>query len=200
MPLQDPSNPLYEHLVRATDPLRRNQAIALGVNWSTIQKLVDAKWSYKVGEYLGLVHGRQPANPDPEARNRFPQPDYEGLLQPSAIFKGLRRPLHDGLVEIGDDVLTYVCTPSFTCRHVHHRDFGPVLMKEQPPNDSVFTAYVSLDPNHLDGIEVGVHTLLSRVGAPTVGGVVFFWEWTERSRSKPTLPEDFANRYGPRLL
>ena len=100
-----------------------------------------------MGEYVGLVHGAFAPRPDGMAVIGTP-----GLKRPVAIFRGVRRPMHYLHTGNGDEVLVYVTNPRHTYRYPLRDKFtgrGPVI--EPKPLDAVFTTFVSLDPDHIDG-------------------------------------------------
>lgn len=184
---------LGKHLVWAMDPRNPSALVSLVCHPQTIEKLAGAGLSSKLGEFWGLVHGNPPPHPDPEA------PSYElglCLRKPRAVFKGVKRPLHFGHSAADRDVYVYVTNPTVTYRIKDHMTFGPVLDPDKAPIESVFATFVTFDQGHVDQIVSNMRQ------APDheVGGIVTFWEWTERSRKDSYLPNEHETRYSTRLL
>lgn len=170
------------------DPKNANSNICLVCHPQTIKKIVEAGIRSKIGEYWGLVHGRPPAIPLPEADSAD---GIQTLLKPTAIYQGLKRPLHHGHMNADADVLIYVANPPHTCLYKDHKDFGGILETARAPVSSVFTTFVSLNEAHVDGALQGVRDTRGH----NVAGVVLFWEWTESDPQHPEIPYDSDNRY-----
>lgn len=157
------------------------------VHPDTIQNWVAMKAWAKVGEFAGLVHGR--------FGDAAEVTGTTGLIRPSAIFRGLNRPLFDGQQHCDKKMLVYVTTPSKTY------EFGPKQrhvgcpVAEDAPGNAVFTTFVSFDPLHVDEALRAV-----QVAAPEgILGVVTHWEWTLASQARPTFPENYSQRYEEHL-
>lgn len=141
----------------------------------------------KLGEYMGLVHGRFPDGEYP--------PGTTGLLKPVRIFRGLKRSLDLGFGQVGSEVMTYVTNPARNYRYV--RGHGGDTIREVPvPGNAVFTTFVSFNPQILDAIPQSVHQTASQ----PIQGVVLHWEWTEASPTDPRLPIEHDARYEEPLL
>lgn len=121
------------------------------------------------------------------------------LLDPVAIFQGLKRPMHFGHMNADDDVLTYVSLPPHCYRFKHHRDYGGVLEIKERPLRSVFTAFISLHPTHVDGARRVLHNAQTRADENRPDGVLLFWEWTLADPKDVNLPEEHETRYEKRL-
>lgn len=160
--------------------------VRLYVHPATIDKWTKMGSMAKLGEYVGLVHGRFPDGDFP--------PGTTGLIRPRRIFKGLKRPLHDGFSPADKEVVTYVTNPERNYRLVR----GATLsIREAPrPANAVFTTFVSFRPQVVDAVLQSVHQDLP----DSVRGVVIHWEWTEASSKDPRLPHDYDTRYEEPLL
>jgi hypothetical protein len=143
----------------------------------------------KISEFSGLVHGALgPSESAPLGTT--------GLIWPHAIFRGVKRPLHDGLTNaLGSDVLVYVTNPKNTYLWRRRRE-ADVLVAEPSPRDSVFATYVSTDSAAVDAAT----NAMSRGPAEPVDGVVLFWEWIEAAADDKSLPAEHGSRYEERLL
>lgn len=125
----------------------------------------------------------------------FSDVQTSGLKEPSAIFRGLKRPLHYVTPRADSQVLAYVTCPewSYEFRKSRH---GNAVVPVQKPTQSVFTTFVSFAPEHVDESRGSM-----REDAPAdLAGVVLLWEWTESSPDDPRFPFDHMNRYSQRLM
>jgi len=181
------------------DPRDQTQRIALILHPQSDAKFAQSGMASAQGDYWGLIHGRPPIHPDPEARNRFSADCMQVLLRPTAIFGGLKRPMHFAHMNADDDVLTYVSRPPQCYNFKHHRDFGGVLETKPRPERSVFTAFVSLHPAHVDGARQLLHNASACVDENRAGGVLLFWEWTLADPENEELPEESDTRYEKRI-
>ena len=144
-----------------------------------------------MGEYWGLVHGNFPANPE-----FHDTPDRSsGLRRPTAIFQGVRRPLHTGTLSCDKDILIYVTNPERNYELRGGRE-GSVIEQSVMPVNSVFTTFATLHPEIVDE----VRNNMPKAAPYPIEGLVLFWEWTEASNIDPRLPLDFDTRYDGRLL
>ncbi len=173
------------------DPYDPNKMIPLLAHPLTLGKIFQAGWSWKAGEYWGLVHG----NPPPAHAEAHSAPGAPALRQPRAIFKGLQRPLHNGHITAGNDIYIYVSNPEHTYTYKDHITYGGLLETNRPPVSSVFTTFVSFDSELIDGVSSAVQETPAR----PFGGIVLFWEWTEASTQEADLPHDFGSRYSKRI-
>jgi hypothetical protein len=158
---------------------------------ATIRKWLAMGVRSKMGEYWGLVHGNFPANPE-----FHDTPDGSaGLIRPTAIFQGVKRPLHDGIVAGDGDILIYVTKPdrNYSIRHARE---GDVIEEAVRPENAVFTTFVTFQPDKVDVVRAD----MPKAGVQPIDGLVLFWEWTEASSIDPRLPFDFGTRYEERLL
>ena len=173
------------------DPHDPKRMISLLAHPQTLGKIFQAGWSWKAGEYWGLVHGDPPpAHPDADSAPGMPT-----LRNPRAIFKGLQRPLHNGHAMAGSDVYIYVSNPTHTYLFKDHMTYGGMLETSPPPVSSVFTTFVSLNTELVDETS----TTVRKQRARPIGGIVLFWEWTEASVQEPDLPHEFGTRYSTRI-
>lgn len=135
----------------------------------------------KIAEYSGLVHGVL-------GLQEF---GYDGLLEATALFRGLRRPLN----EHGEDgnFLVYVSSPPTT---YHYQNRAGLLASNPLPRrkprfngrDAVFVTYVHpLDePEVLDP-------------GTKAHGYVRYWEWVAADPQNAELPDRWNERYKGRL-
>lgn len=188
-PQNDPAKP---NLIWARKPVVAPDWSRLVAHPRTFQKWVEMKAWTKIGEYAGLVHGSFALTSDGEG-----VVGTRGLLRPVAIFRGLRRPLHDGLGAGADrDVLIYVTNPphSYTYEPRHQRRGLPEVI--DAPQNCVFTTCVSFKAEYVDAAS----EFMPEAGAESPQGSVLFWEWTEASRVNPRFPYEYDSRYEERLL
>ncbi len=188
-PQNDPSIP---NLIWARRPeLSVPSWVPLVVHPDTVRKWAEMKAWSKIGEFAGLVHGRLAPG-----RDGTQIPGTAGLMRPTAVFRGLKRPLHDGEGACDHDMLIYVTNPArsyeYAPRHMHN---GLPEVTDKPI-ESVFTTFVSFRPEHVDAV---VQSMV-RPPAESVLGVVTFWEWTEASRLDLRLPYEYDSRYEERLV
>jgi hypothetical protein len=182
------------------DPRDRTKRIPLILHPQSDAKFHQSGMDGAQGDYWGLIHGRPPLHPDPEARNRFSAQCMQVLLSPTAIYQGLRRPMHFGYPGADDDVLIYVARPPDCYRFKHHRDYGGVLEAKERPARSVFTAFVSLEPFHVDGARRLLHNATTCADGLRAEGVLLFWEWTLADPENEELPEETDTRYEKRIM
>lgn len=111
------------------------------------------------------------------------------LADPTCIFKGINRPLHNE----GTDnfVFIYVCKPRF--RYIFTKPRAPADILLAPAN-SVFATYVTLNRTMMTDL----HTA-TQAPPQSFRGVVLGWEWVMECRQTPGLPHDHAKRYKGRL-
>jgi hypothetical protein len=196
--MTSPTNsPQYPHVVWARSPIVQTQYVLLLCHPTTITKVMELGSKAKLGEYWGLVHG----NPGPMPESVMPVAT-DGLKNPVAIFRGLKRPLHHIRAEADTSAIIYVTNPDATYVYRSSRH-GDALIPEPKPLSSVFTTFVSFDPDHVDEAirTVGKKLPTSSDGFPAKpSGIVLFWEWTECARGQPNLPYDHQLRYGSRML
>jgi hypothetical protein len=178
------------------DPRNPDSTIRLACHPQTISKIVQAGLRFKIGEYWGLVHGNPQPNPSPDIE--FPEGEPT-LLRPTAIFQGLKRPLHHIHMSADEDVLVYVAKPQCTYSFKEHKDYGGILEIWRPPVGSVFTTFVSMNPAHVDGAVRDMQKTLSCDADCDAAGVVLFWEWTESDPQSPEIPYESALRYSKPL-
>ena len=182
-PHNDPDKP---NLVHALHPHNRGKYILLRVAPETIR--IWAHWfgsEAKIGEYVGLVHGNFLGS----VRGTT------GLLKPTAIFKGLRRPLHHVTMNADHDVYIYVTNPEQNyCYPIRNRFGDSNVEFAEKPIQSVFTTFVSLLKDHIDA------TMGGMADKDSVDGVVLFWEWTEASAKDESVPYDSETRFDQRVL
>ena len=117
----------------------------------------------------------------------------EGLCRPTAIFKGLNRPLKvpadpDWYDEAG--VLAVVCKP----------DSGAELLDGKPsrcavPADSVFVAYFR--PIYDQGQKAQIRRCLQSDHRSVY--LLSYWEWVTCHTGNPDLPADHGTRFRERL-
>jgi hypothetical protein len=181
-PQNDPEKPLF---VWARRPVVAPEWVYLYAHPTTLGKWLSMGSMAKLGEYMGLVHGRFPLS---EGKD-FPS-GTTGLMRPTRMFRGLKRPLNDGIANADSEVVVYVTNPPRNYRWI--RGIKEDLIREAPiPSNSVFTTFVSFRPELIDAVRQNV-----RDGLPnTVQGIVLHWEWTEASQKNPRLPYDFEQRY-----
>jgi hypothetical protein len=156
----------------------------------TLDKVMELGSKRKLGEYWGLVHGNPGPMPD-----GFAEVQTEGLKEPHAIFRGLKRPLHYLHPDADADIFIYVTCPDWTYYYRPSRH-GDAVMPEIKPISSVFTTFVTFHGLHVDAALGAVEK--TAPDRPT--GVVLFWEWTEADPRDPRLPYDSGSRYGSRML
>jgi len=183
------NNPSEPNLVWAKSPVIPGHVLLI-CHPATIDKVMELGSRAKLGEYWGLVHGNPGPMPD-----GFAQVQTEGLQGPTAIFRGLKRPLHYLHAVADSDVYIYVTNPEWTYTYRPSRH-GDAVMPEPKPIESVFTTFVSFNPTHIDEAASSVRKALS--AKPS--GVVLFWEWTESARENTLLPLDSQGRYETRIL
>ena len=162
--------------------------VRLAVHQETIKSLCDGILNAKLGEYCGLIHG----NVWGEAEN---QEGTSGLINPVAIFKGLKRPMISPGID--QSVYVYVTNPDVNYYWPEERKFsgeGPILAPV--PVDSVFVTFVSFRKSDLDDVSESIAGTELR----ETDGVVMFWEWTKASPNVPQFPYDYDNRYVEQVL
>jgi len=112
------------------------------------------------------------------------------LLRPTAVFKGIKRPVHSEGVD--NFIFVYVSSPECDYRYSkpHYKAVDSML----PPTQSVFVTFVSRAP-------ALVRSLQSSLGCSMddFQGVVLGWEWTLASQTDTALPDNFAKRYTRRV-
>lgn len=141
----------------------------------------------KMGEFAGLVHGVTV-----EQGSRVQHSD--GLLAPTAVFRGLKRPLHNLTSSADQLVYIYITNPPWTfklSRQRRHED-AP-LERLPPPITSVFATYVTFEQDQIDAEFVDVAQREQPVG------LVVGWEWLEASNRTPNLPYDYDFRFDARV-
>jgi hypothetical protein len=178
------------------DPQNPNSRIRLACHPQTIAKIVQSGWRFKIGEYWGLVHGDPPPNPHPD----FSSPQCEQtLLKPTAIFQGLKRPLHHVYMNADEDAVIYVAKPAATYSFKEHKEYGGIVEPWAPPVRSVFTTFVSLHQAHVDAAVRDMQKTADCGADCAAAGVVLFWEWTESDPEEPEIPYESDVRYSKRL-
>jgi hypothetical protein len=142
-----------------------------------------------MGEYWGLVHGVS-LDADGEKRQMS-----DGLLSPVAVFKGLKRPLHNLTSDADRKVFVYFSNPQNTFNYPRANQYsGGPLERKPAPIDSVFAVYVTFDRGHIDA-ECGS---MSQDDQPV--GLVVGWEWLEASSRVKSLPYDYDSRFDARVI
>jgi len=184
-----PQNQEGEHRwVWARDPFGAG-FVRLSVNRTTFEKIIQWGARAKMGEFWGLVHGR----PGPMPMGYAPVINA-GLMQPTAIFRGLKRPLHYVDARADSQIVVYVTDPNCSYEFRNSRE-GNALLQTAKPIDAVFTTFVSFAPEHLDDCVAN----MQHEGQITLQGAILFWEWTESCPNNPRFPYDHENRYVARL-
>lgn len=138
--------------------------ITLALHPITAADYINHKRRAPLGQFFGLI-----------------QKD-EVLLRPTALFRGLLRPL--SYPSQDDDVFVYVTRPVVTYTFSSTGSLAPY----GPLPDCVFVAFVSF-----------THDVLNILGGNPAcsgaeGGVVD-WEWTQADATMPYLPADYQTRY-----
>ena len=186
LPVNSPQTP---YLVWAKAPVLPGHVLLI-CHAHTTDKVMDLGSRAKFGEYLGLVHGNPGPMPD-----GFAPVQTDGLKAPTAIFRGLRRPLHFLHAKADSDVYIYVTNPEGTYSYRSSRH-GDAVVAEQQPVSSVFTTFVSFYAPHVDEAVRSVGK--TPPDAPV--GTILFWEWTESAPENALLPYDARGRYESRML
>ena len=186
IPVNSPQDPL---IVWAKAPVVPGY-VPLICYAATMDKVMELGSLAKLGEYLGLVHG----NPGPMPEG-FPSVETDGLKNPRAIFRGLRRPLHFLHPDADTDVYIYVTCPEWT--YSYRRSLrGDAVVAEKKPISSVFTTFVSFHSQHVDEARRRVEKTTQDT---TPVGSILFWEWTESAPESSFLPYDAKGRYESRI-
>jgi hypothetical protein len=168
----------------------------------TVRRWYHGGKATKIAEYVGLVHG---VFPDPRAYGRPPPAQYDerepapeiitlppgttGLLRPSAIFQGLRRPMWLNGRDAGSLVAVYVTEPDHSYTYPPDDRMGNHPTPIPVPTAAVFTTFVSFEAVDVD---VAVAAMQKPPPRP-IHGVVLFWEWTVASAG--AAAESFSDRY-----
>jgi hypothetical protein len=184
-----PSNdPKKSRLVWALSPNTEGHYDRLIVSHETFQAYKESGCSYKIGEYLGLIHGNFGEDINVEGTT--------GLLNPTAIFKGLRRPMRNN--NSSQDIYIFVTNPDRNYGFPEKNAFSSVgPTREEVPRNSVFLTYVEYN------LEI-VETIKLRSGYTAndlIAGVIHSWEWVFACDKNPNLPASHNDgRFISRIL
>jgi hypothetical protein len=186
----NPNDPTQPSFIWAKDFTRPIGRLCLRAQGETVRLWAEAFGSAaKIGEFWGLVHGVVRVGEDATRQLS------DGLLNPVAVFRGLKRPLHNITSDADAHVYIYIMNPDATYRFpIRDRFAGGELERLQPPMESVFATYVTFQQNHIDE-ECG----LVAQGVQPVGLVVG-WEWLEASMRTPSLPYDYDSRFDAKVF
>ncbi len=113
----------------------------------------------------------------------------EMLSSPTAVFKGLNRPLHS--MGVDNFVFVYVMKPKFTYIYSKPKSSADVLLA---PKHSVFVTYLTLARHMMQDVQ-------QAIGAPpdAFRGIILGWEWVPECPLGAGLPNDHAKRYKRRV-
>jgi hypothetical protein len=110
------------------------------------------------------------------------------LVNPTALFKGVKRPLHSDGVD--NFVFVYVSKPDYTYRFSKWKGKKGVPDTLLAPANSVFVTYVSLTRP----VVAEVQKLLQHQEI-AFRGTILGWEWVHECPENPLLPINHATRY-----
>ena len=194
----NPNDPAKPKLIFARSTSREGRPVLLRVDGETVRSWMAAFGSEaKLGEFVGLVHG---VVLDAEGHKIVLT---EGLLNPTAIFLGLNRPLHNHSLHDDQAVHTYITNPGRNYRYPLRNKHGAGSVEAAPvPIASVFATYVTFDANYIEALN---NRILDKEGedeskgeAPK--GMIIGWEWVEESEINSGLPYDSESRFDRRVL
>lgn len=171
--------------VSALSPLTK-QLVTLVAAPTTVRAMLDGRLNAKLGEYCGLVHGalREPID------NDIKYPVGHGLDNPTAVFRGLKRPFLDHNLDKG--VHIYITNPGVAFDYPADRQFSGAGPRQQPvPHNAVFATYVDFSLRAIDELKASADYR----GPANAAGVVLYWAWTRASVLDPHLPHEYRTRY-----
>jgi hypothetical protein len=170
-------------LVRAQSPIAGEEPRLLVASLEAIKELARCGRTHKIGQYMGLVRAD-------EVTYEHSADTIQGLLYPTAIFRGVERPWTNGTR--GEKILAYVTTPPYSFSFDNR--FGDTAKIEKKPENSVFVTLVEYS-------SVTVSKFSGSLGniSRKIDGAILEWEWVLADQGHPGLPENYNTRYTSRV-
>lgn len=161
--------------IRARAPDADGTVVTLSVEPTLIQRLASAKLTNKLFDFSYVICGIPPQvnNIRFHERRTAPVEPPRGLLDPHAIYQGIRRPMIDEGID--GSVYVYILRPEHHYRYIPHMVCVAKLVA--PPRNTVFVAYVQYGDNDFNN------------------GNIVGWDWVKADPDRPDMPKQFGDRY-----